>query len=128
MSSAVQGRGLMASLRRLLATVLEIAHVRLELLAVELEQEKQRVFDALLWAAIAVLLLGMGLTLSTVLLAMLFWEGHRLLALGVLCVLLIGASVVAARLARARLRSAAGMVSATLGELARDRDTLRGSE
>lgn len=121
--------GLLASLRRLLATALEIAQVRLELLAVELEQEKQRIFDALLWAAVAMLLLGVGLTLTAGLLVMLLWEGYRLPALAVLCVVFLAGGMVAAWLARTRLSARGGMVGTSLDELARDRDALqRGTE
>lgn len=125
MGSAAPGSGLLASLRRLLATALEIAQVRLELLAVELEQEKQRIFDALLWAGVAMLLLGVGLALTAGLLVMLLWEGYRLLALAVLCVVFLGGGMVAAWLARTRLSARGGMVATSLDELARDRDALR---
>ena len=58
MSGPAAGPGLLASLRRWVATSIEIAQVRIELFAVELEQEKLRVFDGLMWAALALLLLA----------------------------------------------------------------------
>jgi len=121
-------RGLLASLRRLLATGLEIAQVRLELLAVELEQEKLRIFDGLLWAALALLMLGVGLLLAVGLLLLLVWDGHRLAALGVLSVLFLGAGALLARLARSRLSSPQGIAAGSLDELARDRAALEGRE
>ncbi len=129
MSSPAAGPGLLASLRRLIATALEIAQVRIELLAVELEQEKLRVFDGLLWAALALLLLAVGLSLGAGLLLLLFWEGYRLPALALLSVLFLGAGSWVARLARQRLSNPGGSaLSASLGELARDRESLRGPE
>ena len=119
----------MTSLRRLIATTLEIVHVRLELLAVELEQEKLRIFDGLVWAALAMLLLGTGLTLAVGLLLLLFWDGYRLAALAVLCVLFLAAGAFALRLARTRLINPAGSaVAASLDELTRDRQALTGKE
>ncbi len=121
--------GLLTSLRRLIATTLEIAQVRLELLAVELEQEKLRIFGGLAWAALAVLLLGVGLTLAVGLLLMLFWDGYRLPALAVLCALFLGAGAHVARRARALLiNTTGGAVPLSLDELARDRDALVGRE
>ena len=51
---APQG-GLLAALRRLLAGGVEMLRVRLELLGTEIEQEKLRLFDAVLWAGLALL-------------------------------------------------------------------------
>ncbi len=128
MTAPDPGGGLFASLRRLLATALEIVQVRIELLAVEIEQEKLRIFDALLWAALAVLLLGVGITLLVALLLMLFWDGYRLAALAVLCVFFIGGGVLVAMRARARLASPDGLASASVAEIERDRAALGGRE
>lgn len=129
MSAAAPGPGLLASLRRLLATTLEIAQVRLELLGVEFEQEKLRIFDGLLWAAVALLLLGVGLTLLTALLLMLLWDAYRLPALALLSVLFVGGGIGVARLARSRLSTPGGLVGTSVDELARDREALlRGTE
>ena len=128
MSGGAPPSGLLASLRRLLATALEIAQVRLELLAVELEQEKLRIFDGLLWGALALLLLGVGLLLAVALLVLAVAEGHRLAVLAVLCGLFLAGGVALVRLARARLSSPGGVAAGTLGELARDRDALTGRE
>ena len=51
MNEVVPQQGLFASLKRLLATLLEIAQVRLGLVLNELDQQKLRLFDALLIAA-----------------------------------------------------------------------------
>lgn len=52
--------GLFNSLQRLLGTLLEIAQVRLDLLSAALEREKLRIFDGLLWGAVALLFIGLG--------------------------------------------------------------------
>ena len=121
--------GLLVSLRRLIATALEIGQVRLALLGVELEQEKLRIFDGLAWAALALLLLGIGVTLGVGLLLLLFWDGYRIAALGVLCTLFLAGGVLAARLARGRMSNPTGSaVAASLEELSRDRAALEGRE
>jgi uncharacterized membrane protein YqjE len=128
MSGHPPGAGLLVSLRRLLSTALEITQVRLELLSVELEQEKQRVVAGLLWASLAVLLLGVGIVLLVGLLLMLLWDGYRLPALALLSLLFLGGGGLLLQRAHARLSSPAGLAVASLGELARDREALERAE
>ena len=118
------GAGLFQSLRRLLATALEIAQLRLDLLGNELEQEKLRIFDALAWAALAVLLLGLGLLLGAALLVALAPEDWRPLVLGVLTLACLAVGVGVLNQARKRLTSPGGVLAASRAELARDRDGL----
>jgi uncharacterized membrane protein YqjE len=120
--------GLFASLRRLLATTLEIAQVRLSLLGTEIELEKQRLFDGLLWAAVALLLLCIGLVLSCGFIILLFWDGYRLTATGVMTLLFLVGGMLLMREARQRLHNPAGLFSTSVTELQRDRAELQDSE
>ena len=128
MSGPVQESGLFASLRRLLATVLEIAQVRLELLGTEVELEKRRLFDGLLWGVVALLVLGVGLVLLCGFVALLFWEGYRLAAVGVMALLFLVGAVLLMREARHRLRNPTDMFVNSVAELKRDRTGLHGSD
>lgn len=121
MSEPVRGGGLFASLRQLLATTLEMAEVRLELLSSEIEEEKIRLVDGLLWAGLALMLLGIGVVLLCGFIVMLFWDGYRLAALGVLTLLFLGGGLLLLRTARERLRIPGGMFHSSVAELARDR-------
>jgi uncharacterized membrane protein YqjE len=127
MSEPIKESGLFASSRRLLATAFEMAQVRLALLGTEVEFEKRRLFDGLLWGAVAVLALGIGLVLLCGFVILLFWEGYRLAAVGVLALLLLVGSVLSMREARQRLRSPTGMFNASVAELERDRAGLQAS-
>ncbi|HYN61291.1 MAG TPA: phage holin family protein [Rubrivivax sp.] len=120
MNEAVPQQGLFASLKRLLATLLEIAHVRLELVLNELDQQKLQLFDALLIAAASLLALGLGLALLIAFVVSLFAEPHRPIVLGVLMVLFVGGSVWGLLAARARLRAGGRSLEASLAELRRD--------
>src|SRR3990167_10501555 len=76
--------GLVGSLQRLLATLLDIAQVRLDLLTTEFEREKLRLYDGLLWAAVALFFIGLGLLLLAGLLVAVAPEPLRPLVLGLL--------------------------------------------
>lgn len=118
--------GLVESLRRLLGGALESVQVRLDLLAVELEQEKRRLLQALLLGALALLMLGVGTVLLVGLLLLLLQEGYRLAALAVLALGFLGGGFALVRLAARRLASPGGIAAATRGEIARDRQALAG--
>ncbi len=124
MSELPHVSGLFASLRRLLGTLLEIAEVRLSLLSTEVELEKRRLFDALFWVAMAVLVLATGLVLLCAFVILLFSEGYRLPALGVMPLLFLGGGLLLLRQARQGLRSPDGMFANSVAELKRDQNGL----
>jgi uncharacterized membrane protein YqjE len=120
MDEPLRRPGLMVSLKRLLSTLLELAHVRLQLVLNELDQQKLRLFDALLIAAASLVALALGLVLLIAFLVSLFPEPQRPIVLGVLMLLFIGASVGGLLAARAQLRAAGRSLEASLAELRRD--------
>lgn len=124
MASPAPSRGLLASLRQLISTLLEVGHVRLALLGTEIEFEKRRLLDGLLWASVAVLLLGIGLVLLCGFVILLLWDGYRLAAVATLTVLFLGGGALSVRYARQRLRNPSGMFNASLAELQRDQSEL----
>jgi uncharacterized membrane protein YqjE len=116
--------GILASSRRLLATLLEVGQVRLELIATEIELEKLRLFDALLLAGAAMLALAVGVVLLCFFIVTVAGEAYRLQTLAVLALLFIAGSAWGLQAARARLRSPGSLFDATAAELARDRAAL----
>lgn len=119
-----QAGGLFASLRQLLGTVLEIGQVRLALLGNDLERQKMRIFDGLLLAALGLMLVTVGTVLLCGFVVLLFAEGYRLAALGVLTAGFLVAGVLLMRSGGQRLQSPHGMFDATLAELGQDRAAL----
>ncbi len=113
------------SLHGIVDAGLQTAQTRLELLAVELQEEKLRLTGLALNTVVAGLLLGFGLVFLMVFLTVLFWEGHRLLALGISTAVCIGGGLIAASNAARAFRSGTKLFSASLAELARDRAALR---
>lgn len=127
MGDPVHASGLFASLRQLLATALEIAQVRLDLLGTEVELEKRRLFDALLWGVIALVVLSLGLVLLCGFVILLFWEGYRVPAVGVLALLFLAGGGLLVRQVRQRLRNRKGIFDVSVAELERDRAGLHAS-
>lgn len=124
MAHPAQQHGLFASLQRLLGTVLDMAQVRLALLGTEVELEKQRLFDGLIWGAVGLLALDIGLVLLCGFVTLLFWDGYRLAAVGVMALLFLAFAALLMYEARQRLRHPSGMFNASLEELKRDRAAL----
>ena len=113
------------SLHSIVDAGLQTAQTRLELLAVELQEEKLRLTGLALNTVLAGLLLGFGLVFLMVFLTVLFWEEHRLLALGVSTAVCLGGGLLAASNAARAFRSGTKLFSASLAEFARDRAALK---
>jgi uncharacterized membrane protein YqjE len=72
--------GLLRSVGNLGATLVGIAHTRLQLLTTELQEEVQRAAHVLLWAAVALLAGMLAVFLGALTVIFYFWDTHRLLA------------------------------------------------
>jgi uncharacterized membrane protein YqjE len=116
---------LSASLKGLTATVLELLQLRLELLSVEAQEEVLRVGGLLVFGAVAVAFLSLGLGFLAMLITVALWDTHRLLPLSLFAGLFLGLGFIAAWLARERVRSGTRLFSATVEELKQDREGLR---
>ncbi len=125
----IPGRGLFESGKRAVDSLLDLVMVRLELFGSELEAEKLRLFDALFSAAMGLVLLGLALVGALGFVVMLFWDGYRLAAIGVLTLLFAGGGALLLHRAREGLKARdGGPFALTLGELRQDRESLRPAE
>ncbi len=120
-------RGLFASARGLLGTGVTLIHNRLELLGVELAEERVRLISMLAYGGAAFLCIAAGLIFLAIFLTVLLWDSNRLLALGVFSALFLGAGIASLTLAMSLGRSGSKLFSASLAELRKDRDALSGS-
>lgn len=119
-----ESSGLLVSLRRLLATLTGVVATRLELLANELQEERLRLVQMLLFALFAVFCLCMGVLLLTLFLVVLFWDEHRLAVLAVLILAFFAAGGWLLLQLRAKWRQGSKLFSASIGELAKDSQAL----
>ncbi|MCX7156402.1 MAG: phage holin family protein [Rhodocyclales bacterium] len=117
-------RGLFASAKGLLGTGVTLIHNRLELLGVELAEERVRLVSMLAYGGGAFLCIAAGLIFLAIFLTVLLWDSNRLLALGIFSALFLGAGVASLMLAMSLGRSGSKLFSASLAELRKDRDAL----
>jgi uncharacterized membrane protein YqjE len=113
--------GLFASLRGLAATGLALLQTRLELLAVEVQEEKTRALSLAAYSVAAVILLSAGVVFLAVLVTVLLWDGNRLLALGVFSTLFLGGGFICLLAARRLARTPSSLFVGSLAELVKDR-------
>jgi uncharacterized membrane protein YqjE len=119
-----ESRGLLASLSTFAATLVAIAHTRLELLSSDLEEDRAHLVSLLVYSLVALFCLGVGVVLAAILLVVVFWDSHRLLVLAALA----GGFLVAGVVAQSRVRDMAKrkprIFSASMAELLKDRQHL----
>ena len=118
--------GILESLKMLGATIASAFHTRVELFVAELEEERERFKQTLILALLAVFGFGMGIILLTIFLVALFWQNGWIGAIGGLAVIYLCVATIAAFKLRNIFFKRSGLFPATLAELAKDRDRLRG--
>lgn len=105
-----------------------ILKTRLELLAVELAEEKDRLLSVMLFGAIGLLFLHLALMVIAVLAGLFFWETeYRYIALAVLVLVYAGIGIGCLLLMKKHLNLASSPFSATVDALKDDVAALRGS-
>ena len=112
--------GLFASLRRVFATLLQAASLRVELASVELDEQIAYARNLLLWFIVAII----GATLAALFLAVTIiiacWDNHRLLAVCGVTAAFALVGLVGAGFLRMRLNQRPLFLAATIHELKRD--------
>jgi uncharacterized membrane protein YqjE len=116
--------GLFDSLKTLTGSLVGIVHTRLELLSTDIAEERAHLTSLLVLGLVALFSLGVGVVLLAILVAVVFWESHRLAALGGLTAffLIAGAGLVWFAMHKARTRPR--LFEASLAELSKDRQQL----
>lgn len=113
-------KGLLESLTNLAATLVAMAHTRLALLSVDMEEERLHFISLLVVSVAALFFLGVGLVLAAILLVAAFWDTHRLLALGSLAGLFLTAGMTAWVFALVKMKTKPRLFAASLSELIKD--------
>jgi uncharacterized membrane protein YqjE len=112
--------GLFESLQAFLRSWVSLLQTRLELVSSDLEEQRARWSEIIVFAAASAFCLSFGLLLLTLFVVVLFWDTHRLLVLGGFTFLYLAAGLLAVFVIRKKLNEKPRILSATLAELSKD--------
>jgi uncharacterized membrane protein YqjE len=121
--SEVPGRtagGLFDSLRALIATLVAMAHTRVELFGTELEEEVRRIVTLVLGGVLVLALASVALVFGGLVVIAAYWDTHRVAATAGVAIGFIVLAAVAYLALRQRTRRRSRLLSSTLDELERD--------
>lgn len=118
--------GLFASLRTLAHDVLDLLATRSELAAIELAETRDLLLRSVVLGVVAAVLALATLVAFTLWIAVLFWDGPRALAVGILTAVYAGGVAFAVITVRRSLAAATPVLGQTRAILRKDYEALRG--
>jgi uncharacterized membrane protein YqjE len=116
--------GLLNSLRRVLSTLIEIVQTRIELVVTELEEQKLRAAQLIILSFLALFFFSLAVIFGTLAVVMAYWDQNPVVVLGGFAALYLTLAIIIGLVWRARAKARPRLLSATLAELARDREEL----
>lgn len=116
--------GLLDSLQQFAATVIDVLQTRVEIVATEFEEERERLRELVVFGFFALFFLGFGFLLLTLFVVVLFWDTYRVYAVGGFAIVYLGLGVFSAVTLRQRLRTRPRLFATTVAEFAKDRERL----
>jgi uncharacterized membrane protein YqjE len=114
------------SLRSLAGSFVALVRTRVELAVLELREDGERRKDMVVLAAAAGAFLAMAAMVFALFVIVVFWDTHRVAAAGAMTVLYLAVGLFALLRLRRLRAEAPPPFEATLAELARDVEALRG--
>jgi uncharacterized membrane protein YqjE len=124
----MQEGGLFTSVKTLLATMLGIAHTRLELIATELEEERLRLSRLLIYSLLALLFFGLAIVVLTIWLVVVLWLSHNVLAIGGVIFFYLSLAAWFGHCVLCQLKARPRLFSASSAELSKDRVALEAAK
>ena len=113
------------AVRRIGCTLLDMLQTRLELAAVEIEEESRRLLGYFVLALLALILFGLAMLLVALAVILVFWDSYRLeAAIGLAALFGVAAGMIGLKL-RADFSSRPRLLAATVGELNKDINFIR---
>ena len=113
------------SVGRLGATLVDMVQTRLELAAVEMEEESQRLLGFLLLSLLALFLFGIAMLMVALLIVIVFWDSYRIAAAAGVAVLFLAAAAIVANKVKTGFDSKPRLMAHTIAELKKDINYIR---
>ncbi|MBI2349907.1 MAG: phage holin family protein [Deltaproteobacteria bacterium] len=117
--------GFFHSLNSLAATFVAVLQTRADLISTEIEEERERLKEMILLTVVALFCVSLGVLLFTLLVVVVFWDTHRLYVLGGFSIFYLALGLFVGWIARKKGLDKPKFLSATLSELAKDRECLK---
>jgi uncharacterized membrane protein YqjE len=117
---------ILAAAGRITANVVAMIGTRLELAAVEFQEDARRLLGYLAWTLLAVFLAGAAFMLVALFVIVLFWDDYRLQAIGGMAILFAAVAGLIVMKVKSGLNNQATLFSTTLAELRNDVAYIRG--
>ena len=111
---------LLGSLRHLAQTFVSIVQTRIEIFANDIDEERARLARVVVLAVVAAFCLGLEVVLLVLVVAVVFWDTNRLLAVSVITGVFALGALAALLALRSAIRQRPKFLSATLAELRKD--------
>ena len=121
-----QQPGLLSSAQRMLNLVLRMLQTRIQIVATELEEERERIKALVVYGVFALVFISLGIIMLTLFVTLWLWELYGVQALGIVGLIFLGAGIAIALRARSNERTRPRMFATTLSELDKDRQNLHG--
>ena len=118
----------MGSLKSMTALAVAIAHNRLNLLSTDLEVAREKTVSVLIMVLVALFCICFGALLLALFIVVIFWDTHRLIALGGVAGLFVLIGVVCLLRVIKALKAMPATFEASLAELAKDYKQLKSDE
>lgn len=118
--------GLFASLRTLAHDVLDLLATRSELAAIELAETRELLLRSVVLGVVAAVLALAALIAFTLWIVAIFWDGPRVLAIGILTAIYAGGAALAVVTIRRAMTASGPMLGQTRAVLRKDYEALRG--
>jgi len=117
---------ILAAVGRIAATLVAMVGTRLELAAVEFQEDARRLLGYLAWTLLAVFLAAGAFMLVALFVIVLFWDDYRLQAIAGMAILFAAGAGLILMKVKAGLNSQPPLLAATLAELREDAAAIRG--
>jgi len=117
--------GILSSVRLLADNLLATVHDRVELVAVELQEEKHRMTQIFIWISAGIFAGMMAVTFTSIAVVYVFWENARVAALAGLALFYAATTIGLVIGFRAYIKRQPKPFAATLQELKADRSCIR---
>jgi uncharacterized membrane protein YqjE len=116
---------LFAAAGRIASTLVAMVGTRLELAAVEFQEDARRLLGYLAWTLLAAFLAAGAAMLAALFVILLFWDTYRLHAVAAMAVLLAAGAGLIVMSVRSKLNAQTPLFADTLAELRKDVEYVR---